>query len=148
MFVSLLFKQIKILRSLKTLHIHFIHKHCITGSHNRFLISSLFISVRRDGFRNKHQESRSTERPSSDSNSGASKGATGTEIPDDQVEKEAQGICRFKSPCEESQNPSQEVKKAPIPKVVGEGDQEDNHSNQGSAKPSLSSNEEDYHSED
>src|SRR4051812_21860599 len=41
------------------IHIHFIHihciyissihTHCITGSHDGFLISSLFISVRRDG---------------------------------------------------------------------------------------------------
>src|SRR3954469_24438527 len=44
--------------------------------------------------------------------------------------------------------PARRSKKAPIPEVVGEGDQEGNHSNQGSAKPSLSSNEEDYHSED
>src|SRR3954466_1492002 len=39
-------------------------------------------------------------------------------------------------------------KKASIPEIVGEGDQGDNHNNQGSAKPSLSSNEEDYHSKD
>src|SRR4051812_28556435 len=38
-------------------------------------------------------------------------------------------------------------KKAPILEIVSEGEG-DNHSNQGSAKPSLSSNEEDYHSED
>src|SRR3954470_7098952 len=97
------------------MHIHFIHKHCITGSHNGFLISSLFISVRRDGFRNKRQESRSTERPSSDSNSGASKGATRTESPNNQEEKEAQRICRFKSPDKEGQNPSQEVQKGVDP---------------------------------
>src|SRR3954471_628574 len=94
---------------------HFIHKHCITGSHNGFLISSLFISVRRDGFRNKHQESRSTERPSSGSNSGASKGATRTESPDNQEEKEAQGICRLKSPDKEGQNPSQKAQKGMNP---------------------------------
>src|SRR4051812_38573494 len=45
--------------------------------------------------------------------------------------------------------PVKRPKKAPIPEIVGEGEG-DNHSNQGSAKPSLSlsSNEEDYHSED
>src|SRR3954464_12998735 len=43
--------------------------------------------------------------------------------------------------------PVKRSKKAPIPEIVGEGEG-DNHSNQGSAKPSLSSNEEDYHSED
>src|SRR3954463_9913069 len=41
--------------------------------------------------------------------------------------------------------PVKRPKKASIPEIVGEGD---NHSNQGYAKPSLSSNEEDYHSED
>src|SRR3954464_81311 len=44
--------------------------------------------------------------------------------------------------------PVRRSKKAPIPEIVGEGDRGDNHSNQGSAKHSLSSNEEDYHSED
>src|SRR3954471_15824355 len=44
--------------------------------------------------------------------------------------------------------PVRRSKKAPIPEIVGEGDQGDNHSNQGSAKPTLSSNEEYYHSED
>src|SRR3954469_16178421 len=44
--------------------------------------------------------------------------------------------------------PVRRSKKAPIPEIVGEGDQGDNHNNQGSTKPSLSSNEEDYHSED
>src|SRR4051812_28393099 len=44
--------------------------------------------------------------------------------------------------------PVKKPKKAPIPEIVGDDDKEDNHSNQGSAKPSLSSNEEDYHSRD
>src|SRR4051812_25071312 len=43
--------------------------------------------------------------------------------------------------------PVKRPKKALIPEIVGEGEG-DNHSNQRSAKPSLSSNEEDYHSED
>src|SRR3954466_865675 len=117
---------------------HFIHKHCITGSHDGFLISSLFISVRRDGIRNKHQESRSTERPSSGSNSGISKRTTRTESLDNQEEKEAQRICRLESLDKEGQNPSQKAKKPLIPEIVGDGDQGDNHSNQGSDKPSLS----------
>src|SRR3954466_9582978 len=44
--------------------------------------------------------------------------------------------------------PVKRSKKPPIPEIVGDGEQGDNHSNQGSAKPSLSSNEEDYHSGD
>src|SRR4051812_17227818 len=43
--------------------------------------------------------------------------------------------------------PIKRPKKPPIPEIVGEGEG-DNHSHQGSAKPSLSSNEEDYHSGD
>src|SRR3954463_525302 len=43
--------------------------------------------------------------------------------------------------------PVKRSKKPPIPEIVGDGEQGDNHSNQGSAKPSLSSNE-DYHSGD
>src|SRR3954471_18816833 len=91
------------------------HTHCITGSHDRFLISSLFISVRRDGIRDKHQESRSTECPSSSGNSGTGKGATRTEIPDNQEEKEAQRICRRESPEKKDQNSSQKVQKATDP---------------------------------
>src|SRR3954469_18343369 len=44
--------------------------------------------------------------------------------------------------------PFKKFKKPLIPEIVGDGEQGDNHSNQGSAKPSLSSNEEDYHSRD
>src|SRR4051812_33917832 len=44
--------------------------------------------------------------------------------------------------------PVKRSKKTLIPEMVGEGDQGDNHINQGSAKPYLSSNEEDYHSKD
>src|SRR3954470_8153502 len=40
--------------------------------------------------------------------------------------------------------PVKRVKKPPIPEIVGDGEPEDNQSNQGSAKPSLSSNEEDH----
>src|SRR3954469_6118503 len=91
------------------------HTHCVTGSHDGFLISSLFISVRRDGIRDKHQEPRSTECPSSSGNSGTGKGATRTESPDNQEEKEAQRICRLESPEKEDQNPSQKVQKATDP---------------------------------
>src|SRR3954463_13770683 len=34
--------------------------------------------------------------------------------------------------------PVKKIKKPPIPEIVGDGEQEDNQSNQGSAKPSLS----------
>src|SRR3954462_15395568 len=44
--------------------------------------------------------------------------------------------------------PVKKIKKPPIPEIVGDGEREDNQSNQGSAKPSLSSNEEDDHSGD
>src|SRR3954469_11344148 len=44
--------------------------------------------------------------------------------------------------------PVKKFKKPPIPETVGDGEPEDNQSNQGSAKPSLSSNEEDDHSGD
>src|SRR3954469_21919840 len=44
--------------------------------------------------------------------------------------------------------PAKKFKKPPFPEIVGDGEQGDNHSNQGSAKPSLTSNEEDYHSGD
>src|SRR3954471_11988029 len=44
--------------------------------------------------------------------------------------------------------PVKRSKKPMIPEIVGDGEQGDNHSNQGSAKPSLSSNEEDYDSGD
>src|SRR4051812_3036235 len=44
--------------------------------------------------------------------------------------------------------PVKKFKKPPIPETVGDGEQGDSHSNQGSAKPSLSSNEEDDHSGD
>src|SRR4051812_31776948 len=44
--------------------------------------------------------------------------------------------------------PVKKIKKPPIPETVGDGEQEDNQSNQGSAKPSLSSNEEEDHSGD
>src|SRR3954467_10978518 len=102
------------------IHIHCIHMasshtHFITGSHDGFLISSLFISVRRDGIRGKYQESRSTECPSSSGNSGTGKGAARTESPDNQEEKEAQRICRCESPEKKDQNPSQKVQKATDP---------------------------------
>src|SRR3954462_9713772 len=42
--------------------------------------------------------------------------------------------------------PVKRSKKPPIPEIVGDGEQGDNHNNQGSAKPFLSSNEEYYHS--
>src|SRR3954470_2796789 len=44
--------------------------------------------------------------------------------------------------------PVKRSKKPPIPEIVGDGEQGDNHNNQGYAKPSLSSNEEDDHSGD
>src|SRR3954470_1814617 len=44
--------------------------------------------------------------------------------------------------------PAKKFKKPPIPETVGDGEPKDNQSNQGSAKPSLSSNEEDDHSGD
>src|SRR3954463_2016881 len=114
---------IYIAHTFHTLHIHFIHcihmasshTHFITGSHDEFLISSLFISVRRDGIRGKYQESRSTECPSSSGNSGTGKGARRTESPDNQEEKEAQRICRRESPEKEDQNSSQKVQKATDP---------------------------------
>src|SRR3954465_3333528 len=51
----------------------------------------------------------------------------------------------------EAQNAQVQVKKfkkPPIPETVGDDKQKDNQSNQGSAKPSLSSNEENDHSGD
>src|SRR3954467_11138560 len=44
--------------------------------------------------------------------------------------------------------PVKKYKKPLIPETVGDGEQEDNQRSQGSAKPSLSSNEEDDHSGD
>src|SRR3954467_10086569 len=44
--------------------------------------------------------------------------------------------------------PIKRSKKPSIPEIVGDDEQEDNQSNQGSAKPSLSSNEEGDHSGD
>src|SRR4051812_47553282 len=44
--------------------------------------------------------------------------------------------------------PVKKIKKPLIPETVGDDEQEDNQSNQGSAKPSLLSNEEDDHSGD
>src|SRR3954463_15095196 len=44
--------------------------------------------------------------------------------------------------------PVKKFTKPPIPETVGDDEQEDNQSNQGSAKPSLSSNEENDHSGD
>src|SRR3954468_8872958 len=44
--------------------------------------------------------------------------------------------------------PVKRFKKPPIPETVGDDEQDDNQSNQGSAKPSLLSNEEDDHSGD
>src|SRR4051812_26380516 len=130
------------------IHMASSHTHFITGSHDGFLISSLFISVRRDGIRGKYQESRSTECPSSSGNSGTGKRARRTESPDNQEEKKPKGSVGVSHLRRKIKIPVKKFTKPPIPETVGDDEQEDNQSNQGSAKPSLSSNEGNDHSGD
>src|SRR4051812_37830363 len=61
--------------------------------------------------------------------------------------KKPKGSVGLSHPIRMVKIPVKRPKKALIPEIAGEGE-EDNHSNQGSAKPSFSSNEEEYHSED
>src|SRR4051812_46527208 len=126
---------------------HFIHTHCITGSHDGFLISLLFISV-------KEMDSETSVKNLEAQN--AQVQVAILELAKGQQELKALIIKKKKKPkgsvglshlIRKVKIPVKRPKKAPIPEIDGEGEG-DNHSNQGSSKPSLSSNEEDYHSED
>src|SRR3954470_1902915 len=145
-----------------TLHfIHCIHIHCIhiaymASSHTHFITGSHdgFSSLR-CLFQSEEMESEASIKNLEVQN--AQVQVAILELAKGQQELKALILKKKKKPKESAglsylrrkiKIPVKKIKKPPIPETVGDGEQEDNQSNQGSAKPSLSSNEEEDHSGD
>src|SRR3954471_5723392 len=123
---------------------HFIHKHCITGFSSPRCLFQLKGMDSETSIKNLEAQNAQVQIAILE----LAKGQQELKALMIKKKKKPRGFVGLSHLARKVKIPARRSKKAPIPEVVGEGDQEDNHNNQGSAKLSLSSNEEDYHSED